>query len=275
MERYQKKNKTKFEVWRKNQIDLYNTICKLSVGRFFQKNISKENLSLVPKCLVQITKRYCNCDTDCVRNSILGTDFNLECLEYDLHNLYLHDRFIDCRFLNENLPENEKIYNFLDEMSINTKKNIFKGIDYLCNGDIEYYPQLQCGIYELRDGCNEISECYDFMLNGRLSAICEVDTFETIVSEVLHIINYPELENRIQDSLEKSKPSHSNLYKRSITNYSDNNFTKFDSIKSIAGKLMPQNILAIFSIFLMISFFRTKNLFVYALFCILIIFLSF
>lgn len=112
MERYQKKNKTKFEVWRKNQIDLYNTICKLGVGRFFRKNISKENLSLVPKCLVQITKRYCNCDTDCVRNSILGTDFNLECLKYDLHNLYLHERFIDCRFLNENLPKNEKFIIF-------------------------------------------------------------------------------------------------------------------------------------------------------------------
>lgn len=159
-------------------------------------------------------------------------------------------------------------------MSINTKKNIFKGIDYLCNDDIEYYPQLQCGIYALRDGCNAISECYDFMLDGRLSAICEVDTFETIVSEVLHIISYPELENRIQDTLERSKLSHSNIYKRSIINYSDNNFTKFDSIESIAGKLMPQNIIAIISIFLIISFFKTKNLFVYALFCILIIFLS-
>lgn len=209
--------KKDFENWRDDQIGYYNQLCKYNyLGIISDDFMYYYNLRMVPRCLVHLTKRMCNCENDCIILSMRRRIFDPICKFYDLKNLYLHDRYIDCSFLNKRLPPDDSIHKYFNKLPMNSSNILYDGINSICKGDEEVFNKLQCTIYDIRFNCQYSEECYQFVYNQNAPSNCVNPEFENNMYELERINGFPFLYNFTVNNIYTGHIN-SSISKRSIS----------------------------------------------------------
>lgn len=230
--------KSEFEEWRNSLVEYYNRICRFNyLGILSKKDILEFNLEKIPKCLLHFTRRICDCDNDCVSLSMRNVTFDPLCSLYDTENLYLHDKYIDCTFIDEKLYKEESIYKYFDKMSLYSQDKLFDGINDLCKGNENSYNEIQCAIYDIRFGCGNSTECYSFIFNRDTPTDCKYNNYFDMISEIERIMDFPFLFNYTPKNLTEGIQSKS-IAKRSIEYNNGTNLQMGSKILLMGGVLL-------------------------------------
>ncbi|KAK6090279.1 hypothetical protein P3W45_000636 [Vairimorpha bombi] len=192
----QNKKFVEFEEWRNEELFKANEKCFYfeSMSVYDQPSASAL-IKKVPKCLIHLTRKMCNCSRSCVNKSFMKSIIS-GCESFDRVNLWYDDNFHECEFLGKKVIGNELVpvetYNKL----LVTIENIKQGIPELCDSS-EKFESLLCDIYEYRDSCKGLSSCMNFFFNEFSTKYCknedysiQIEEFERILGRKIHSGKY-------------------------------------------------------------------------------------
>lgn len=179
-----------FVKWRNENMNYTSNKCSdIQKASEYESPFVHDELRRVPKCLVHYTRKMCKCNQVCIGESFIDNGFDTKCLRYDLTNLYLDDRYKDCRFLNKKVDKGKLIPNNQDYDTINTANFINNELKDLCDYKVDM-DRLFCHIYDLRDGCNNIKSCMKFLLKPLETRECENDEYTLSIENIEGILNF-------------------------------------------------------------------------------------
>lgn len=196
----------KFEEWRDGTIKFYNEICVNLQDS--ETNLFVEEISKAPRCLVQLTKKFCNCDLDCVAESFESLKFDTTCYLYKLDNIFLSTEHIDCDFLNEKVEEAELI-DFKNDFSLASFVDIYNLISELCDNKPKALQNLQCIMYNYKDGCKDEKLCSGLKFLNLSNQTCKNEDFEEQIQDIARSIHLNLKNDTIEDIVRsvRSTPS--------------------------------------------------------------------
>lgn len=160
-----------FENWREDTAIVYNDVCKKYQDSGFTGESLELNIKAIPKCLVQLTKEMCNCNLDCVAKSFDPKILDTNCLIYDRENIFLSLQHEDCEFLEKKVINGELV-EIQTGFSYMIRDKIYDNVENLCKGKPNSFEELQCKMYELKEGCRGVKECYEFIFNSKINENC-------------------------------------------------------------------------------------------------------
>jgi hypothetical protein len=208
LENYKKPTKAKLDIWRDSLIKNFTRACKLL--DFSEENDKRKFTQFrdLPKCLVQLSRKSCGCDEDCLANNFNIDSFDHTCKYFDLDNLYVDDAYRDCDFLDYKVMFQEIVSKSSSFTLLDLKKNFYSGINKLCRDDTEL-KKLQCSAYEIRDECRNSEECMLHLINRKMPSNCKNEKYIDQLNFISQIFNIP-----LQDIVEPR-------YRRSLDEFSN------------------------------------------------------
>ncbi|KAK6089643.1 hypothetical protein P3W45_001409 [Vairimorpha bombi] len=192
MRDYKKTDNMKdFEIWMEDIALVYNNLCKLYQDMDLVRENTGLEIRLVPKCLVQLTKEMCKCNLDCMANSFNLNILSHNCFLYDLNNLFLSMEHKDCAFLEKKVV-NEELVELETDFYDSIGEEIGTGIEKLCDDMPDSFEELQCKMYELKEGCRGIEDCYKYILSSEVNRSCKNPDFVDQIEDIRRSIQLPE-----------------------------------------------------------------------------------
>lgn len=180
------KSYVNFEEWRDDTIKFYNEICVNLQDS--ETNIFEEEIKKAPGCFVQLTKKFCNCDIDCVAKSFNSLQFDTTCYLYDLDNIFLSTEYINCDFLNEKVAD-ANLIDFKNEFSMKSFVDIYILISELCDNKPNSLQKLQCLMYNYKDGCKDKNLCSGLELIKLANQTCINEDFDEQIRDIVRSVH--------------------------------------------------------------------------------------
>lgn len=179
-----------FEEWRTMHLDFSATKCNdLEKLDIYTGEQTSDSISKLPKCLVHMTRKMCNCDQPCIGRSFARGKIDTTCNSYDLKNIWFDDNYRNCYFLDATVKDGRFIksdaYNMVERDGI----KFMKGIYDLCVNK-EIFKTLLCKAYELRDECKDEANCLHFYLKKLLERTCSNTEFDDQLAELERILGF-------------------------------------------------------------------------------------
>lgn len=240
-----------FIFWIKGIINFYTDICL-----HFKENISKDmirKIEILPKCLVDITRLHCKCQSKCLDFLSKKIKFNNKCLIFNLTEINNEKLYTDCNFLSGLSRLNNDEYKILIQ---DFSKNLYKNIKNLCYNEEFDFSEVHCQALDLRDHCANDKLCINYFMNEIAFSNCTNKYYQQEINKFKDILSLEKFENI--DTSESHQFS---------INYSD--FSFFDKVNS--RKLLSfQNYNSQNNIDIIVDNYPTKNVLT-ILFCALLV----
>lgn len=126
--------------------------CKTTTGIPYNNHVQIEKeIRMLPKCMMHLTRKLCNCDSKCVTEISENFEFDDRCPLFDLENVETDDSYIELCKKYDLVPENGKMVQYVSNHNKDQNLNEFQiKINELCD-DSTKLSDTQCIAYKLRD----------------------------------------------------------------------------------------------------------------------------
>lgn len=176
--------------WRNRNVDRMLGFCQILKNINNQgTNAIVQQIEILPKCMMHLTKKICKCDKKCVSDSFKDYKFDENCSLFDLQNIDTDDKYIEKCKVYDHRPENGKMIKRVVGKNINeTAEQFLNKFDELCD-DNNKFDEVQCDAYDLRDECLNDKQCIQESINFVKKSNCTNDEYDKQVEEITRIFD--------------------------------------------------------------------------------------
>lgn len=197
-----------FEEWRNKNIKAYNEYCDGTDFSEISKNEPLKDLYLkFSKCMIQLTRQMCKCDQNCFNNSFKNIHFKGTVIKDKIDQVFVSNVYSNCdvykvSVINGVMFESDSAMPF-SRIELRIKESL----ENLCNGNQNFYNDLQCASYELKDECRDDLKCMKSYLISEIPSDCRNEEFNNKIEDIHSLIGYPIFNNTEEAKLSRGERS--------------------------------------------------------------------